>query len=66
MLETAALKALYLTRVWVFLFIFGDHMLMGLKYGNQVSPYISAWRCGFSSAKLVHQKSKLVMLLSQA
>ena len=27
--------------------------------------YISVWRCGFSSAKLSHQKSKPVMLLSQ-
>ena len=35
-----------------------------IKYENEIS-YISVWRCGFSSAKPVHQKSKHVMLLSQ-
>ena len=28
-LKQLLLKAYILTRVWVFLFIFGDHMLMG-------------------------------------
>ena len=40
-----------LTRVWVFLLIFGDHMI--IKHDNQVLSYISMWRCGFSSAKLM-------------
>ena len=35
------------------------------KHENQVPPYISVWRCGFSSANRAHQKSKPVMLLSQ-
>ena len=32
---------------------------------HQVSSDFSMWRCGFSSAKLAHQKSKPVILLSQ-
>ena len=62
-LKQLLLKAYILTRFWVILFIFGDHML--IKYEKQVSSYISVWRCSFSSAKLAYQKSKPVMLLSQ-
>ena len=61
------LKAYILTRIWVFRFIFRDRMLNAnrlIKYEKQVSLYISMWMCDFSSAKLAHQKSKPVMLLS--
>jgi len=34
-----------------------------MKYASKVLSFISVGRCGFSSAKLVHQKSE--MLLSQ-
>ena len=36
-----------------------------IKHEIQVSSYFSVWRCGFSSVKLAHQKSKPVMPLSQ-
>ena len=42
-----------------------SHANRVIKYENQVSLYISVWRCGFSSAKFAHKKSKPVMLLSQ-
>ena len=40
-------------------------MPMGIIYEKQISSYISVWRCGFSSAKLAHEKSKPVMLLGE-
>ena len=61
-LKQLLLKAYILTWFWGFLFIFGNHMPIGIKYEKQVSSYFSVWRCGFSSA---NQKSKLVMPLSQ-
>ena len=54
------MKAYILTKFWVSLFIF---VITG--YENQVSLYISMWICGFSSAILVHQKSKQMKLLNQ-
>jgi len=42
-----------LTRFWVFLFIFGDHILID---ASQVLLYISVWMCAFSSDKLAPQK----------
>ena len=36
-----------------------------IKYEKQLSCTFSMWRCGFSSAELVHQKSEPVMLLSR-
>jgi len=61
-LKQLLLKACnYLNKVWVFLFIFGDHML--IKYASQVLSYILCG--GVVLAVLAHQKSKSEMLSSQ-
>ena len=64
-LKQLLLKAyVYLDKVFGFsVYIWYANWL--INYENQVSSYISAWRCGFGSVKLAHQKSKPVMLLSQ-